>query len=109
VPIGSHIVDSIPGEERLQMMKIVATFNVPYYEYEVDSYQAREVTSQLEKAGGVHSVQFLKAIEGSPRFALEIACADELVESVSAHANQIMGQYASYISDLAVRTFRQLA
>jgi hypothetical protein len=109
VRIGSHTYDAIAGEERFQMMKIVATFNVPYYEYEVDGYQARQVTSQLEKSEGVESVQFLKAVEGTPRFALEIACADETIESVSAHANQIMGQYASYISDLAIRTFRQLA
>jgi hypothetical protein len=91
------------------MMKIVATFNVPYYEYEVDGYQARQVTSQLERAEGVETVQFLKAVEGKPRFALEIECEDETIESVSAEANRIMQQYASYIADLAIRTFRQLA
>jgi hypothetical protein len=91
------------------MMKIVATFNVPYYEYEVDGYQARQVTSQLERGEGVEAVQFLKAVEGSPRFALEIVCGDDCVESVSSHAQRVMDQYASYISDLAIRTFRQLA
>lgn len=90
------------------MMKIVATFNVPFYEYEVDSYQARQVTAQLEKAEGVEGVQFLKAVEGQPRFALEIACADEALESVSAAARKVMDQYSAYLSDLAVRTFRRL-
>ena len=91
------------------MMKIVATFNVPFYEYEVDSYQARQVTAQLEKAEGVESVHLLKAVEGKPRFALEIECADEAVESVSSRTKAMMSQYSAYISDLTWRTFRQLA
>jgi hypothetical protein len=91
------------------MMKIVATFNVPFYEYEVDGYQARQVTAPLEKLDGVQSARLLKAAEGTPRFALEIECTDETIESVADQAKKMMDQYSSYISDLAVRTFRQLA
>jgi hypothetical protein len=91
------------------MIKIVATFNVPFYEYEVDSYQARQVTAPLEKVDGVKSAHLLKAVEGKPRFALEIECTDEAMESVSSQTEKLMDQYSAYISDLAVRTFRQLA
>lgn len=91
------------------MIKIVATFDVPYYEYEVDGYQAKQVTTQLEKAEGVERVCFLRAMEGNPRFALEVECADDAVESATDQLNRMMSQYASYIADLSVRTFRQLA
>lgn len=91
------------------MIKIVATFDVPYYEYEVDGYQAKQVTTQLEKAEGVGRVCFLRAMEGNPRFALEVECADDAVESATDQLNRMMSQYASYIADLSVRTFRQLA
>ena len=91
------------------MMKIVASFNVPFYEYEVDGYQARQVTAPLEKVEGVKSAHLLKAVEGKPRFTLEIECTDETVESVSSEAEKMMGQYSAYIADLNVRTYRQLA
>ena len=91
------------------MMKIVASFNVPFYEYEVDGYQARQVTAPLEKVEGVKSAHLLKAVEGKPRFTLEIECTDETVESVSSEAEKMMGQYSAYMADLNVRTYRQLA
>jgi hypothetical protein len=91
------------------MMKIVATFNVPFYEYEVDGYQARQVTVPLEKVEGVESAHLLKAVEGKPRFALEIECTDEAVEAASSQAEKMMAQYSAYVADLTLRTYRQLA
>jgi hypothetical protein len=91
------------------MMKIVATFNVPFYEYEVDGYQAMQVTAPLEKVEGVESAHLLRAVEGKPSFSLEIDCTDESVESVSAEAEKMMGQYSAYIADVNVRTYRRLA
>ena len=91
------------------MIRVVATFDVPYYEHEVDSYQARQVTAQIQSWEGVEGVHFLKAAEGKPRFALEITCTDEAARSVSSEAKKMMDQYSAYISDLAIRTYRQLA
>lgn len=89
------------------MMKIVATFNVPFYG--VDSYQAKQVVAQLKNVEGVEAVRLLQATEGEPRYALEIECGDEAVDSVTSRTKMMTGQYSAYISDLAVRTFRQLA
>jgi len=89
------------------MMKIVATFNVPFYG--VDSYQAKQVVAQLKNVEGVEVVRLLQATEGEPRYALEIECGDEAVDSVTSRTKMMMGQYSAYISDLAIRTFRQLA
>ncbi|MEA3346216.1 MAG: hypothetical protein U9Q78_08290 [Chloroflexota bacterium] len=89
------------------MMKIVATFNVPFYG--VDSYQARQVVDQLKDVEGVEYVHLLQATEGEPRYALEIECEDEAVDSVTSRTQAIAGQYSAYISDLERRTFRELA
>ncbi|GEM_PF-1683983 len=89
------------------MMKIMATFNVPFYG--VDSYQAKQVIAQLKNVEGVEAVRFFQATEGEPRYALEIECSDETVDSVGSRTKMLTGQYSAYISDLALRTFRQLA
>ena len=89
------------------MMKIAATFNVPFYG--VDSYQAKQVVAQLKNVEGVEAVRFFQATEGEPRYALEIECGDEVVDSVASRAKMLTGQYSAYISDLVYRTFRQLA
>jgi hypothetical protein len=94
-------------EETRHMMKIVATFNVPFYG--VDSYQARQVVAQLGNVEGAEAVRFFQATEGEPRYALEIECSDGVVDSVNSGTQSLVGQYSAYISDLAIRTYRQLA
>lgn len=89
------------------MMKIVATFNVPFYG--VDSYQAKQAVNPLKNVEGVEVVRFFQATEGEPHYALEIECADEALDSVTSRAKMMMAQYSAYISALAIRTFRQLA
>lgn len=88
------------------MMKIVAAFNVPFYG--VDTYQARQVVAQLSNAEGVEAVRFFQAVEGDPQYALEIECGDEVLDSVTSRMKTMTSQYSAYISDLVVRTFRQL-
>jgi len=88
-------------------MKIVATFNVPFYG--VDTYQARQVVGQLQNIEGVEAARFLQATEGEPRYALEIECADEALDAVTSRTKMMMGQYSAYISDVTIRTYRQLA
>ena len=88
-------------------MKIVAAFNVPFYG--VDSYQAKQVVAQLKSIEGVQAVHFFQALEGEPRYALEIECGDEVVDSVTSRMKMMTGQYSAYVSGLAIRTFRQLA
>jgi len=88
-------------------MKIVATFNVPFYG--VDSYQAKQVVAQLKNVEGVEAVRFFQAMEGEPKYALEVECGDGVVDSVTSGIQMITGQYSAYISGLAVRTYRQLA
>ena len=89
------------------MIKIVSTFNVPFYG--VDSYRAREVVGQLKNVEGVEAVRFFQAMEGEPRYALEIECADEAVDSVASRTKKTMNVYAAYVTDLSAQTFRQLA
>ena len=89
------------------MKRIVATFNVPFYG--VDAYQAGQVLADLKNVQGVLAVRFFQATEGTPRYALEIECADEAVDAVAKEATAKTEQYSEYISDLTVRIFRQLA
>lgn len=89
------------------MKRIVATFNVPFYG--VDGYQARQVVDQLKNGASVEAVRIFQATEGTPRYALEIGCGDEAVDSVAAWSKSITSQYSEYVADLTVRTFRLLA
>lgn len=89
------------------MMKVVAAFNVPFYG--VDGYQAEQAMGQFKTMEGVEAVRFFQAVEGQPQYALEIECGDEVVDSVTSRIRTLTGQYSAYISDLAIRTFRQLA
>lgn len=89
------------------MMKIVSTFNVPFYG--VDSYQAQQVISQLKNVEGVKAAHLFQATEGEPRYALEIECEDEALDSIISRTKMMMAQYSAYISDLTTRTFKQLA
>jgi len=89
------------------MRKIVSTFNVPFYG--VDSYQAREVVAQLKNLEGVEAVHFFQAMEGEPRYALEVECADEAVDSVASRTKKTTDVYAAYVTDLTTRTLRLLA
>ena len=89
------------------MMKIVSTFNVPFYG--VDSYQAKQVVSQLQNVEGVKAARLFQATEGEPRYALEIECEDEVLDSVLSRTKMMTAQYSAYISDLTTRTFKQLA
>jgi len=89
------------------MKKIVAAFNVPLYG--VDSYDAGQVVAQLKAAEGVEAVRFFQAVEGTPRYIVEIECADDAVDSVASVAKTTSDGYSAYISDLTVRVFRLLA
>jgi len=93
------------------MMKVVIYFNLRFLS--VNASQANQAVAQISNEEGVEAVRTFQATEGKPQYALEIECADDAFESVisqvNSRVNEAKAKYSAFITDVTVRTFRQLA
>ena len=89
------------------MTKQIITFNIPYAA--VTSYDTAAGLNDMRALAGVKDVQMYRATAGQPSYMLIVDVDDDSEQAVRAHIDDTLEQYASYVQDVTIRTFRPLA
>jgi hypothetical protein len=89
------------------MTKQIITFNIPYAS--VTSYDTAAGLNDMRAMAGVKDVQMYHATAGQPSYMLIVDVEDDKESAVRAYIEDMMKQYASYLQDVTIRSFRPLS